>query len=68
MLSRCEENVLERDEGMREKRRDLVVSPEPELLVFRLEKPKEVRRLDSVLCRGAEMVSLDIGPAMDVRG
>jgi hypothetical protein len=43
----------------------------PELPVFFLEKPKEVRRLESIL--GLEpdvevMASLDIGPAMEVGG
>lgn len=66
MLSLCEEKVFEREDGRREKRRDLFVSPE--LLVFLREKPKEVRRLESVLCRGALMLSLEIGPAMDVGG
>ena len=67
MLSRWEEKVFERDEGRRENRReDFPVSPE--LLVFLLEKPKDVRRLDSVLCLGAAMASFDIGPAMEVGG
>lgn len=51
MLSRCEENVFESEDGRREKRREpFPVSPE--LPVFFLEKPKEVRRLESVLCLG----------------
>jgi hypothetical protein len=55
---------------MREKRReDLGFSPE--FAVFFLEKPNEVRRLDSVLCLGAVValtLSLDMGPAMEVGG
>jgi hypothetical protein len=67
MLSRCEENVFEREEGRSEKRReDLPVSP---LELFLREKPKDVRRLDSVLGRGPVVVgSFDIGPAIDVGG
>jgi hypothetical protein len=62
---------------MREKRREgFGFSPEfPLLLLFFLEKPKEVRRLDSMLGLGpvvvpvtALMLSLDIGAAMDVGG
>jgi hypothetical protein len=68
MLSRCEENVFERDDGRSEKRRDgFPVSPE-ELLVFLREKPNDVRRLESILGLGPEVESLDIGPAMDVGG
>jgi hypothetical protein len=55
---------------MSEKRR-LPVGFSPELPVFFLEKPKEVRRLDSMLALGpadAETASLDMGPAMDVGG
>jgi hypothetical protein len=39
--------------------------------VFFLEKPKEVRLLDSMLALGpdvAETASLDMGPAMEVGG
>ena len=54
----------------REKRRlPFGFSPEPP--VFFLEKPKEVRRLDSMLALGPadkETASLDMGPAMDVGG
>jgi hypothetical protein len=67
ILSRCEENVFERDDGRSEKRRDgLPVSFE--LFVFLREKPKEVRRLESMLGRGAAMASLDMGPGIDVGG
>jgi hypothetical protein len=55
---------------MSEKRR-LPFGFSPELPVFFLEKPKEVRRLDSMLALGpadAETASLDMGPAMDVGG
>ena len=59
---------------MREKRREgFVLSPLLLLLLllFFLEKPKEVRRLDSMLGLGpvvALMLSLDMGPAMEVGG
>lgn len=67
MLSRCEENVFESDDGRREKRRDDFPPVSPDVLVFLREKPKE-RRLESVLWRGAAMLSLGIGPAIEVGG
>jgi hypothetical protein len=67
MLSLCEENVLESEEGRSEKRRDDFPPASLDVLVFLREKPKD-RRLESVLCRGAAMGSFDIGPAMEVGG
>lgn len=68
-LSRWEEKVLERDEGRRENRRGGLPLGSPELPVFFLEKPKEGRRLESMLWRGyEEPESLDMGPAMEVGG
>ena len=66
MLSRWDEKVLDSEDGRSENRRDDLVSPE--LLVLLREKPKEVRRLDSVLCLGAATTSLGMGPAIDVGG
>jgi hypothetical protein len=66
--------VRDKDEGIREKRREGFV-PSPLLLLllllFFLEKPKEVRRLDSILGLGpvaALMLSLDMGPVIEVGG
>jgi hypothetical protein len=70
-LSRCDEKVFERDEGRSEKRREgLPLSPELPVVFF-LENPKDVRRLESVLCLGCDVVatlSLDMGPAIEVGG
>jgi hypothetical protein len=62
------ENVFESEDGRSEKRRDFPLSPL--LAVFFLENPKEVRRLDSMLGLAPDvvMVSLDMGPAMEVGG
>lgn len=69
-LSRLDEKVLDSDDGMMEKRReDLGFSPL--LALFFREKPKEVRRLDSMLVLGpvvALTLSFDMGPAMEVGG
>lgn len=66
MLSRWEENVFDSDEGRSENLRDGL--PSPEWLVFLREKPNDVRRLESVLCRGADTASFDIGPGIEVGG
>lgn len=66
ILSRWDEKVFDSEDGRSENLRDDFVSPE--LPVFLREKPNEVRRLDSVLCRGAAVGSLGMGPAIDVGG
>lgn len=60
-----DENVLDKEEGSNENRRDDL----PPLLAsdaFLREKPKDVRRLDSVLCRGVSVTAID--PGIDVGG
>jgi hypothetical protein len=56
MLSRWEDNVLEREDGKSENRRD-DFPLSPELLWLLPEKSDAVRRLESVLCLGATMAS-----------
>lgn len=67
ILSLCEEKVLESEDGRSEKRREDFPPVSPDVLVFLREKPKE-RRPESVLWRGAAMLSLGIGPGIEVGG
>jgi hypothetical protein len=67
MLSLCEPKFFEKEDGSREKRRDVLVPSS----VFLREKLKEGRRLESVLGRGPDdpiELSFDIAAGIDVGG